>query len=56
MHNNIIMILTFLPSTSYISVAVGKNILSKMLKTMCEEAGVTGHKTMQSLFESVCSN
>ena len=33
----------------YISVAVGKNPLSKMLKTMCEEAGVTGHKTNHSL-------
>ena len=33
----------------YISVAVGKNPLSKMLKTMCEEAGVIGHKTNHSL-------
>lgn len=33
----------------YISVVVGKNPLSKMLKNMCKEAGVTRHKTNHSL-------
>ena len=33
----------------YISVAVGKNPLSKILKSMCEETGITGHKTNHSL-------
>ena len=33
----------------YISVAVGKNPLSKMLKSMCEEAGISGEKTNHSL-------
>ena len=33
----------------FISVAVGKNPLSNMLKTMCEEAGILGNKTNHSL-------
>ena len=33
----------------YISVPIGKNPLSKMLKTMCEEAGIHGNKTNHSL-------
>ena len=33
----------------YTSVAIGKNPLSKMLKNMCEEAGIPGNKTNHSL-------
>ena len=33
----------------YLSVAVGKNPLSKMMKTMCEEPGISGNKTNRSL-------
>ena len=33
----------------YASVPIGKNILSKMLKTMCSEAGIEGNKSNHSL-------
>ena len=29
----------------YVSVAIGKNYLSRMMKSMCEAAGIPGNKT-----------
>lgn len=33
----------------YVAVPIGKNVLAKMVSTMCDEAGISGKKTNQSL-------
>ena len=33
----------------YVAVPIGKNVLAKMVSTMCDEAGISGKKTNHSL-------